>query len=361
MLPAMGVDGGDGDGDGDGCGDEEDEELSRTHQSSSSRGAGINNNNNNNNNNNESDAAEQASMCPTDGHGAHGALELSTSSRLGSGGLQQQDGISPHYDQCFIDTPTTALRDDNPLDEAASGGSRRCSRDDIVFVVDSQFEIADVASGDDDNAKDDGDGDDNDDEGAGNCMGLPASVVGIIFLTMLEAWNMNAIWTFLPNMIHRWVPESQIGYYCGFVGAAFFFGQAATGVMYGRAADRYGRRPVILWGVFGTAIASLLFGFAPSLEFAVIARFFGGALNGNTGVCKYVLPSHVRLFVVSAAGSIHAHPCDYTIIELTHRHTHTHTHTHGKNWHASPSNTSPSCVSCLFTHAQDVHRRGNEG
>lgn len=36
-------------------------------------------------------------------------------------------------------------------------------------------------------------------------------------------------------------------------------------------------------------MSALFFGFSPNLTLAVLARFFGGALNGNSGVCKTYL------------------------------------------------------------------------
>ena len=117
--------------------------------------------------------------------------------------------------------------------------------------------------------------------------GVPHSVASVVFLAMLESWNMNTIWPFLPSMVARYVEdERMLGYSAGFVGAAFFAGQAATGYLYGRLADAIGRRPVLLAGTVGTAVSVILFGFAPNLPLAVLARFFSGALNGNTGVCR---------------------------------------------------------------------------
>jgi MFS family permease len=56
--------------------------------------------------------------------------------------------------------------------------------------------------------------------------------------------------------------------------------------MWGLIADKYGRRPALLYGLMGTAISATLFGFAPTFFVAVIARFLWGFLNGNLGVSK---------------------------------------------------------------------------
>lgn len=93
-------------------------------------------------------------------------------------------------------------------------------------------------------------------------LDLPSNVVPALFMSMLEAWNTNTIWPFLPAMVASLgVEEEKIGYYAGFVGAAFFAGQALTGYLYGILADAIGRRPVMVIGTLGTAIGCLLFGF----------------------------------------------------------------------------------------------------
>ena len=44
------------------------------------------------------------------------------------------------------------------------------------------------------------------------------------------------------------------------------------------------RKPALVCGLFGTVIASLMFGFSPNFWVAVLARFLWGFLNGNIGV-----------------------------------------------------------------------------
>lgn len=54
--------------------------------------------------------------------------------------------------------------------------------------------------------------------------------------------------------------------------ALFFFAP-----LWGRWSDRYGRRPVILLGLAGSALALVIFGLAQGLVFAYMARVLGGA------------------------------------------------------------------------------------
>jgi MFS family permease len=55
---------------------------------------------------------------------------------------------------------------------------------------------------------------------------------------------------------------------------------------WGRASDRFGRRPVLLAGLLGTAVSQVVFGMATSYPVALAARFMIGALNANIATCK---------------------------------------------------------------------------
>ncbi|KAF9592744.1 hypothetical protein IFM89_017314 [Coptis chinensis] len=77
--------------------------------------------------------------------------------------------------------------------------------------------------------------------------------------------------------------EVDIGYFAGFVGAAFMFGRALTSFMWGVIADRYGRKPVIMVCTFSVAIFNALFGLSTTFWMAVSTRFLLGSMNGLPG------------------------------------------------------------------------------
>lgn len=73
---------------------------------------------------------------------------------------------------------------------------------------------------------------------------------------------------------------TKISVYAGMVTSAFTLAEFTTGLMWGRLSDKIGRKPVLLFGLIGTAISVIIFGFAPSLPVALFARALGGLLNG---------------------------------------------------------------------------------
>jgi hypothetical protein len=88
---------------------------------------------------------------------------------------------------------------------------------------------------------------------------------------------------------------SRISVYAGMVTSAFTLAEFATGVLWGRLSDKIGRKPVLLTGLVGTAISVLIFGFAPSLPVALMARALGGLLNGNIGVLQTTVAELVKV------------------------------------------------------------------
>ncbi|KAH8160069.1 hypothetical protein CIB48_g8178 [Xylaria polymorpha] len=89
---------------------------------------------------------------------------------------------------------------------------------------------------------------------------------------------------FMIEDFHVTEDASRISFYAGLVTSAFTFAEFSTGLLWGRLSDKIGRKPVILTGLAGTALSVLVFGFAPNLTVALIARAIGGLLNGNMGV-----------------------------------------------------------------------------
>lgn len=92
-----------------------------------------------------------------------------------------------------------------------------------------------------------------------------------------------SIFPYIYSMVdgfHITEDKSKISVYAGMVTSAFTLAEFSTGVMWGRLSDKIGRKPVLLMGLFGTAISSLVFGFAPNLPVALFARALGGLLNG---------------------------------------------------------------------------------
>ncbi|KAI9203836.1 major facilitator superfamily domain-containing protein [Polychytrium aggregatum] len=83
--------------------------------------------------------------------------------------------------------------------------------------------------------------------------------------------------------------EEDIGRLSGYIVASYMLGQLFCSYPWGRLSDTWGRRPVLLMGLFGASITCLAFGFSPNYHAALVLRMFCGAINGVVGVTKSYL------------------------------------------------------------------------
>ncbi|KAJ7220227.1 major facilitator superfamily domain-containing protein [Mycena pura] len=83
--------------------------------------------------------------------------------------------------------------------------------------------------------------------------------------------------------------EAKTGYFAGIIESIFFLAECSTVFYFGRASDRYGRRPVLLVGPIGLALSMFGFGFSKRFWMLVLFRCTQGAFNGNIGISKSVM------------------------------------------------------------------------
>lgn len=90
------------------------------------------------------------------------------------------------------------------------------------------------------------------------------------------------------------VPTDQVAKWAGLTSASFSLSQCVTAIAWGRASDRFGRKPVILLGLFCTMIFTALIGFSKSLPWVLIMRSLQGACNGNVGIIRTMVAELVK-------------------------------------------------------------------
>ncbi|CAL4911765.1 unnamed protein product [Urochloa decumbens] len=145
--------------------------------------------------------------------------------------------------------------------------------------------------------------------------GIPYSnFIYVWIVTLCTALPISSLFPFLYFMIRDLNVAKRtedIGFYAGFVGASFMLGRCLTSTAWGIAADRIGRKPVVVFGIFSVVVFNTLFGLSVSYWMAIATRFLLGALNGLLGPIKaYAIevcrPEHeaLALSLVSTAWGI---------------------------------------------------------
>jgi MFS family permease len=109
---------------------------------------------------------------------------------------------------------------------------------------------------------------------------------------LAEPIAFTSVFPYLFDLIrdlHITDDEKNIAKYGGLVSSVFSLGSFLSGLSWGRASDRYGRKPIVLLGLIGTIVSSLVFGFSLNIYQLVASRFAAGLLNGNVGVIRTVV------------------------------------------------------------------------
>ncbi|KAF2737695.1 MFS general substrate transporter [Polyplosphaeria fusca] len=117
---------------------------------------------------------------------------------------------------------------------------------------------------------------------------LPVKQLAILSICRFaEPIALTSVGPYLPEMIQSFgVPENDIARWAGLTSASFSICQAFTGIPWGAASDRFGRKPIILIGLLNTMITMLWFGFSTSLPMAMAVRALQGLGNGNVGILR---------------------------------------------------------------------------
>ncbi|KAF2488310.1 MFS general substrate transporter [Lophium mytilinum] len=120
---------------------------------------------------------------------------------------------------------------------------------------------------------------------------LPVKQLVILSICRIaEPIALTSVFPYLPEMIESFgVAQNDIARWAGLTSSVFSACQCVTGIPWGAASDRFGRKTVILIGLCNTMICMLIWGFSTSLPMAFAARALQGAGNGNVGILRTVV------------------------------------------------------------------------
>ncbi|KAJ3035207.1 hypothetical protein HDV00_004244 [Rhizophlyctis rosea] len=81
---------------------------------------------------------------------------------------------------------------------------------------------------------------------------------------------------------------SQIGWYVSLILCAYSLAQVTSSIPIGLLSDRWGRKTMLLLGLAGNVVCSVLLGLTSTFQQAVVVRVMLGLVNGNVGVAKSI-------------------------------------------------------------------------
>ena len=107
----------------------------------------------------------------------------------------------------------------------------------------------------------------------------------VLLTVFIYAVGFGIITPVLPDLIRELtgVGLSEATRLGAWIGAAYAIFQFLLGPMMGNLGDRFGRRPVFLFSLFGFGVDFLLMGLAPSIIWLFIGRSIAGGLGAIFG------------------------------------------------------------------------------
>lgn len=113
----------------------------------------------------------------------------------------------------------------------------------------------------------------------------------LCYASIVEPVAFFNIFPYINEMVERvghQLPEN-VGFWTGTIESLFSLVQMLLIIFYGRIADRYGRKPVLVFSLAGVAAASALFGMSAKLWQMVVFRSLAGLFAGSSVTIRTML------------------------------------------------------------------------
>lgn len=125
------------------------------------------------------------------------------------------------------------------------------------------------------------------------CIVKYANVIAAV-ARFAEPMAYTSVFPYLPEMIRDFgVKQNKIAKWAGLTSAVFSMAQSITAVAWGKASDRYGRKPALIAGLLSTMVTFVIWGMSTSLTMAIVVRAIQGGGNGNVGIIRTMVAEMV--------------------------------------------------------------------
>jgi DHA1 family tetracycline resistance protein-like MFS transporter len=115
------------------------------------------------------------------------------------------------------------------------------------------------------------------------------AVLAIVVSVFLNFTGFTLILPVIPFLVGQYVSPEQIGLYVGLIVSVFAACAFFAAPVLGALSDRYGRRPILMLSLFGSAIGYVIFGLGGALWVLFAGRMIDGLTAGNiSAIYAYV-------------------------------------------------------------------------
>ena len=119
-------------------------------------------------------------------------------------------------------------------------------------------------------------------------------ILWLCFSRMVEPLAFFSIFPYVNKMAQEngHLADADVGFYSGLIESLFSLTQAIVMIFWGRAADRIGRKPVLVFSLVGVTIAGSVFGLAKTLWEMILFRSVAGVFAGTVVTLRTMLAEH---------------------------------------------------------------------
>ncbi|KAF2688503.1 MFS general substrate transporter [Lentithecium fluviatile CBS 122367] len=105
----------------------------------------------------------------------------------------------------------------------------------------------------------------------------------LCYTRVVEPIAFFSIFPYINSMIENvgGIAKEDVGFYSGLIESLFSATQMCVMIFWGKASDRFGRKPVLVLSLFGVAIATALFGLSQSIWQLMLFRCVAGVFAGT--------------------------------------------------------------------------------
>ncbi|KAI1103486.1 MFS general substrate transporter [Jackrogersella minutella] len=124
---------------------------------------------------------------------------------------------------------------------------------------------------------------------------LPKTQIFLLcYARLIEPIAFFSIFPYINQMVqdNGRLDEADVGFYAGLIESLFSLTQMLVMLLWGRAADRWGRKPVLVSSLIGVAFATSLFGLAREIWQMIVLRCLAGVFAGTVVTIRTMVAEH---------------------------------------------------------------------
>ncbi|KAI1078659.1 MFS general substrate transporter [Whalleya microplaca] len=116
----------------------------------------------------------------------------------------------------------------------------------------------------------------------------------LCYARLIEPIAFFSIFPYINQMVQEngGLDDADVGFYSGLIESLFSLTQMAVMLIWGRASDRLGRKPILVFSLLGVSLATSLFGLARSVAQMIAFRCLAGLFAGTIVTIRTMIAEH---------------------------------------------------------------------